>query len=136
MANIIAELKEEHSKLLGMLMRVKGMDIRSKEMEEGLTEVKEVLLAHLRKEDSKLYPVLHKAAEKDKELQESLQIFAKDMEKLSQFVLSFFEKYSKEIHGVDFAVDFGKLLTAIQVRIKKEEAILFPAYERLQGPWT
>ena len=132
MAKIIEELKEEHRRLLEMLKNLKSLDLRSKELEEGLGKVKEVLISHLNKEDNRLYPALRTAAERDRDLKETLQLFAKDMEKISQFISSFFDKYSSGIHSVDFAVDFGKFLTTLEGRIKKEEAILFPAYERLQ----
>lgn len=132
MASLIKELKEEHARLLEVLKELKGLDVRSKRMEEGLAEVKEVLLAHLRKEDNRLYPLLNRAAEEDKELRETLQIFARDMEGISRFVSSFFKKYANKAHGIDFAVDLGRLFTLLEGRIRKEETILFPAYERLE----
>lgn len=131
MAILIDELKSEHSKIVDVLNEVKGKDIRLKETQEKLLSAKAGLLAHLNKEDEKLYPVLKRAAEKDKNLQQTLDMFAKDMEDISSFALSFFDKYSQGGLGIEFAQDFGRLTATLSGRIRKEENVLFVAYEKL-----
>lgn len=131
MTKLIDELKREHSQIVDVLNEVKGKDIRLKETQEKLLSAKAGLLTHLKKEDEELYPVLKKSAEKDKNLQQTLDMFAKDMEGISRFALEFFDKYSKGGSGIKFAQDFGRLTATLGGRIRKEENILFAEYEKL-----
>lgn len=131
MANLIEELKNEHKIIGEILSRVREMGIGSKEAQELLISAKEQLLAHLKKEDSQLYPILRKKAISDERLQNTLEFFAKDMEPISEAVMSFFWKYSKGVSGLDFAREFGRLFITLTGRIKKEEDILYREYEKL-----
>lgn len=107
---LIKELKAEHAKLVKILTKVKEMG----PSEEGmtlLTSAKAALLAHLGKEDAKLYPALRAAAETDPKVKQTLSIFGADMEQISAVALEFFAKYEKGIatSEYEFSRDFGGL---------------------------
>ena len=100
MSALIEELKREHAKIIAMLKEVKELGILSKEGLARLMSIKAHLLAHLKEEDEKLYPVLREEAEDNERLKNTLDLFALDMEKVSSVVQEFFDKYSEgEIDG-------------------------------------
>lgn len=131
MSKLIEELKKEHVEILDTLNRIKDFGITTKEGHEKLLSSKISLLKNLNAEDEQLYPALRKAAEHDEILKKKLDIFAKDMEKISKKAIQFFEKYSTGGSGAEFAKEFGILYATIEMRIKKEEEILFKEYEKL-----
>ena len=134
MAFLIDELKKEHSVLVSMLNKITGFGINSKERLDILFSAKTGLLAHVKKEDSEMYPVLRKASEKDENLKMMLDMFANDMNTISKAAFGFFDKYSQGSLGseLDFAVDFVRLLGLLELRIRKEENILYKEYEKIK----
>ncbi len=131
MSKLIDELKKEHSLILDTLFKVNVLDVISKEGQDKLFETKSVLLAHLKKEDEKLYPVLRKAAEKDENLKRTLDIYANDMEGISTSAREFLDKYAEGSSGSELANDFGIISVFLYKRIQSEEEVLFKEYERL-----
>lgn len=136
MTALIAELKKEHSKIVAALNEVKKLGIRSKEGQAKLQSVQESLLAHLRKEDEQLYPALKKGAEQNKDLKNTLDLFAIDMENVSKVALEFYDKYSEGTLDEEFAREFEKLFEAINSRIRHEEEVLYDEYEYMNQPGT
>ncbi|MCP4151290.1 MAG: hemerythrin domain-containing protein [bacterium] len=132
MSNLIKELIKDHTVITETLNKVKSLGITTQEGQKTLLSVKNMLLAHLKKEDDKLYPLLSKAAEKDVNLKRTLGIFAKDMEEISKTALQFFEKYSGGGAGLEFAKDFGRLHATLAQRISKEENIIYKKYDQLE----
>ena len=131
MSQLICELQKEHTVIYDLLSAAKRNGIATKEGKESLQNVKDTLIAHLKKEDTKLYPVLRKAAETDAVLRQTLDLFAKDIDDLSKYVLQFFDKYSSGGDSAEFAREFGWLYSILQMRIRKEESSLYKAYEKL-----
>ena len=125
MSNLVEELKSDHAVIAETLNKVKNLGITSEEGQNILLAAKNGLLAHLRKEDEQLYPVLNNAAESNAALKQTLDMFAKDMEVISKAALDFFDKYSTGGSGVEFAKDFGRLFATLSQRISKEENILY-----------
>jgi len=113
------------------LTRLRNWASQKKESQDILISAKANLLAHLKKEDRDLYPVLKKAAETNSSMKQTLEIFARDMEEISKFALQFFDKYSHGGSGIEFARDFGKLFATLTGRIRKEEDILYREYEKI-----
>ena len=130
MSELVSKLKEQHEEILKVLDNVKNVGVASKEGQEKLLAAKNGLIEHLRVEDEEFYKVLRKAAESDMSLSQTLEIFAKDMDRISEQALSFFDKYAHGGSGIDFARDFGSLYAILVSRIRKEENVLFPAYEK------
>jgi Hemerythrin HHE cation binding domain len=132
MSNFVEELKQEHTVIFETLNKVKALGITSEEGRNTLFAAKRGLLAHLKREDEQLYPVLNKAAESDAGLKRTLDMFAEDMEEISKTALEFFEKYSKNNSDLDFARDFGKLCAILSKRISQEENIIYKEYNELK----
>lgn len=125
--SLVDTLKKEHAAIQALFIEVQSLGISSQEGRDKLIQGKQLLLSHLRKEDSGLYPMLEKL-EETKAISNSFQT---EMTAISKVVLEFFAKYEE---GVDtrkeFATDFGKLIGALKSRIRKEESILYPAFEK------
>lgn len=130
MPQLITELKSDHEKIVKTLSQVKELRVYSEEGQKMLGDVKAMLLSHLEKEDDQLYPKLQQAAESDSDLQRTLNTFASDMTEITSSALEFFEKYDSpdEKSTSAFIIDYGKLVGALSVRIKREENVLYEKY--------
>lgn len=131
MNRLVDELKKDHEEIVEVLTKVKKLGISSKDGQDMLLAAKGGLLAHLSKEDKRLYPILRKAAENNQNLKTTLDMFAKDMESVSKAAVEFFEKYEKGGSGIEFAKDFGRLVGVLSIRIQKEENIIYAEYEKM-----
>ncbi len=131
MSALIEEFKREHAEIIAMLNEVKELGILSKEGQARLMSAKAHLLAHLKKEDERLYPVLRKEAERNKNLKKEVDMFAIDPEYVSRVVSEFFEKYSGGEIDENFSINFESLLAALSTRIRNEEEALYEEYEAI-----
>ncbi len=131
MSVLIEELKKEHSEIVATLNEVKELGIRSKEGQAKLMSAKVSLLAHIKKEEEQFYPVLRKEAEINKQLESILDLLAVGMMDAERVALEFFDKYSRGVSGKEFPKEFETLFEAIGKRIRNEEDILFPVYEKI-----
>lgn len=118
MGDLISGFKKDHVVIMDTLNVVKRHGISSEEGKKGLKSVKDTLLAHLTKEDANLYPVLRKAAEKDENTKQMLDLFAKDMDEISNAAMRFFAKYASGGQGTEFARDFGGLYATLRRKHK------------------
>ncbi|WP_224962094.1 hemerythrin domain-containing protein [Geomonas subterranea] len=134
MSRLIDELKKDHVAIEEMLNRVKDTSITNKEAHRLLLTAQSTLLAHLRKEDAQLYPVLNKAAQTDQGLKRTVDFYAKDMEEISGNAVAFFKKYSPDdaVIDIEFAKALGRLFATISRRLRSEENTLYAAYDKLQ----
>lgn len=134
MSALTDDLKKEHSAVKDLIEKIRKMEIGSPEQIESLKKIKDALLAHLKKEDEHLYPVLKKKMAEDKRLASTVEWFINDMDKVSKEALDFFEKYTKEGSDLSsFPADFGKFVALLSDRIRKEETTLYPAYDKVVG---
>ena len=131
MGKFIEELKEEHISIINRLLKIKQLGVHTMEGRNELMETKKVLLMHLEKEDTILYPALQKVAEGDQSLKRFLDTFEEEMKKISQFCIEFFTKYAVGGGGIEFLRDFARLRSSLEERIQKEESILYEKYEEL-----
>ncbi len=131
MSALIEEFKREHAEIIAMLNEVKELGILSKEGQARLMSIKAHLLAHLKKEDEKLYPVLRNEAEDNERLKNTLDLFALDMEKVSSVVQKLFDKYSEGVFDEEFPAEFESLSAALIARIRNEEDALYEEYEEI-----
>ncbi len=131
MSALIRDLKNEHAIIISALNEVTKLGINTKDGQTKLLDVKDSLISHLQKEDEHFYPPLLKAANTNKNLQNTLEEYAREMEKISEIAIDFFEKYSRGGSGPEFAREFGKLYGTLGKRIKREESVLYKFYEDL-----
>ncbi len=131
MSVLIEELKKEHSEIVATLNEVKELGIRSKEGQAKLMSAKVSLLAHIKKEEEQFYPVLRKEAKSNKQLESILDLLAVGMMDASRVALEFFDKYSRGVSGKEFPEEFENLFVVLDKRIRNEEDILFPVYEKI-----
>lgn len=133
MARLIDELKRDHIEIDAMLAKVRDSKISHQEAHRILIAAKVKLLAHLKKEDLQLYPVLNKEAVNDAALKRSVEFYAKDMQEITAEAVAFFDKYSPADAAIDieFARAFGKLYSILSRRLRSEESTLYPAYEKV-----
>ena len=96
-----------------------------------LRSLETCLLAHLKSESENLYPVLNLAAQSDPELKQKLDLFSKDMEKITAQALAFFAKMKNDPHAPDIAVSFKLMTALLKNRISSEESVLIGEYEKL-----
>ena len=133
MSKLVDELMMEHKAILNNINEIKQLGVTSEAGQKKLVLAKKSLLAHLKKEDEQLYPKMNQAAKTNPELQNSLNLFAKDMDKISASALAFFDKYAHGGSGIEFARDFGALIGTLSQRITKEENILYKKYNSIVG---
>ena len=133
MARLIDELKRDHVEIETMLAKVRDNGITNNEAHKILIAARAKLLAHLKKEDIQLYPVLNKEAVNDVTLKRSVEFYAKDMDQITADAVAFFDKYSPADAPIDieFAKAFGRLYSTISRRLRSEEGTLYQAYEKV-----
>lgn len=132
---LIDALKDEHRKILAVLEEVNGIGAGTPEGLRRLLEARALFLEHLRREDRELYPLLTAAARKDPRLRLVLEGLAKDLLQVSALVDRFFAEQAAGTRrgAAEAAGDFGRLAAALETRIRREESLLYPAFERT-GP--
>jgi len=132
MSQFIETLKEEHKLVLKTLENVRGGNLTNLEKLNNLRGSKEALLGHLKKEDEILYPFLNKEAEKDEKLASELNVYAKEMKKISDFVFNFYKKYenNENISTILFRSDLALFIATLKDRILKEEIYLYKEYTK------
>ncbi|MGX5175370.1 hemerythrin domain-containing protein [Aliikangiella sp. IMCC44653] len=133
MSRLVEELKQEHKAIVHNLNQIKALGVTSEEGQKKLALAKAGLLAHLRKEDEKLYPKMKIEAAANPELKRTLDLFGKDMDKVSSAALAFFDKYAGGGSGLEFAKDFGLLIATLTQRIHKEENVLYEKYNQIDN---
>ena len=136
MASLINTFKREHAKIIAMLNEVKELGVLSKKGQARLISIKKHLLAHLKNEDVIFYPVLYKEAEYNERLKSTLDLFVLDMDKISDVVQEFFEKYSEGAFDEELLAVFERLLEAFKERAKNEEDALYEEYDKIMEVYT
>jgi hypothetical protein len=110
---------------------VKTLGISSASGQEKLLSAKDLLIAHMKKEDEQYYPALKRAAENNKDLVIMLDYFVKNMEAVSKKAMCLFDKYSQGGNEADFAGDVTLLYMTLKDRIRTEEHTLFEKFNQL-----
>jgi len=125
MNTLILELQNEHAAILEVLGQVKALGISSQAGQERLLAARDLLLAHMRKEDERYYPELRKAAESDQELTVLKKFFIADMEAVSAKAMRLFDRYARGGDEAEFAGEIKLLYLTLKARIQTEEEKLF-----------
>ena len=131
MSALIEEFKKEHSEIIEAFKEVNELGVLTKEGHSKLMYLLSDLLKHLWHEDERLYSVLRKASEHNKELKEILSSFINGLGVIHEKVLQFMTKYYKGDLNSNFHREYERLLGALSKRIEYEEEILFLEYKTL-----
>ncbi len=130
MSDLIEELKNEHRIILDILNEVKALGISSIKGQQKLLSARNLLVAHMHKEDERYYPAFRKAAENNNDLKIMLDYFIQDMEVVSKKAMHVFNKYAQGGDESDFAGDVKILYMTLKDRIHTEEEILFKKFNK------
>ena len=128
MQDLIQELKNEHKTILDILGQVKALGISSPAGQEKLLAARDLLMAHVRKEDENYYPALREAAENRKELKTIMDYFISDMEAVTRNATRVFDKYAQGGDEGAFAGEIKLLYAMLRDRIRTEEETLFEKF--------
>ncbi len=128
MSNLIEELKKDHQSILAILDEVKTAGIASRSGREKFLSARDLLKAHMMKEDEQYYPRLRRAAADNKDLKMMLDYFVKDMESVSKKAMLVFDKYSRGGDEAEFAGEIKLLYMMLKDRILTEEKTLFAKF--------
>ncbi len=131
--DLVKQLKEEHNTISDILIELQNDGVTSPKGMELLLKSKKILLNHLQLEDDKLYPKLKEYAQINDTFNEVLTNFVKEMDKITEFVLAFYSKYSdkSKITEKSFLKDITKFIVTLKDRVAKEEAILYNTYNKI-----
>ncbi|HLZ34278.1 MAG TPA: hemerythrin domain-containing protein [Nitrospira sp.] len=144
MSRLILQLKADHVLLKHTLKSAADFTKPAPERIGFLVQAKRALLGHLEKENRELYPALRTAAQTDPDINDIVDVFGSDMEQVAPEALEFFNKYGNpeavaagflaDVQNViEFGSDLERLIILLGLRIGREEATLYPAYEAIQA---
>lgn len=127
--DLIDELEAEHRAIVAHLEAIKEARFNRETSAKELAKAKALIVAHLAKEDEKLYKPL--LAHTD--AQATAKQFQDRMQAITVDVLAFFAKYDlnqvQEL-GLDFVRDLGVLVGKLKTRIAQEEERLYVLYRQ------
>lgn len=117
------QLLDQHSALRKMLDEVRQLGAGTEQGQKRLREMRQLLIAHLQKEDAELYSELRQHAE----TVELADRYADDMKGLARDVLAFFDDFSSGGDPMEFARRYGRMRAQLSQRLTREEVRLYPA---------
>ena len=126
---LIPGLLHDHAQMREMLESVRRQGVSTAEGQRLLKQARQLIVAHLQREDVMLYPALRGCAD----TQTLANTYANEMQELSREILAFFDGMEGERNELVFARGFGKVLGALNKRWTREEVRLYPAYDRHCG---
>ncbi len=132
---MVHEIKREHSEIIDKLDKIERIGISSKEGEDELLSVKDFILKHMKNEEKRIYPEIREEAKKNKELAGILTKFDKDMDRILQYSLGFFDGYHASKRS-NITIAVKEFTEVLRRRILREEKILIPWYEKLHKKST
>ncbi|OYD16222.1 hypothetical protein CH330_03435 [candidate division WOR-3 bacterium JGI_Cruoil_03_51_56] len=129
---LLKALRTEHTELQRALAGIRPRQFRTDEGQERLNRVRELFRNYISSERARLYPALEKAAEQDKTLCAQIQRLDDDLKIVTDLAENFFKKYERgKPKLIEFATDHGALLTILKIRLKREEELIFPLFNKI-----
>lgn len=133
MSSVIDAMRAEHKLLLEHLAKAKELGCYTPEAREFIYKVEKEFKDHLTKEDGELYKALRNVAKTDTHTKTILESFARELEMVTNDVVSFFDAHAKDSNHEHFEKDIVHLIASVEARIVKEEHILYPLYKKHAG---
>lgn len=125
--SLIDQLTNEHQALQKLLTEASRAGLDTDSGQQKMGQVKTMLLAHLKKEDTELYPELKKL----EDAQAIAHSFQDEMTEISKAAVEFFTFFeSRPDDKMKIAHEFGAFVGALKKRIIREEVTLYPLYEK------
>ena len=116
MKKILTEiLKDEHKIILSLFNELLFEEVNTEQRTIKFALVQFSLLEHLKKEDKYLYPKL-------RELEGTDQLgvrFSKEMRKISKQIMTFFNNYQHNSHGLAFSKELGIIVATLKKNFKR-----------------
>jgi iron-sulfur cluster repair protein YtfE (RIC family) len=134
MSALTQRLREEHGVIARLLARVREEGAGSGEGRRLLESLRFEVERHFAVEERLLFPPLREAARNVPRLKATVELLARQAVDLSDEAGAFFRRAREGASGLAVARDFGWLYGALGERMRREEATLFPALERQDGP--
>jgi iron-sulfur cluster repair protein YtfE (RIC family) len=131
MADLIACLRDEHAAIAAVLGRIRQEGAATRNGRRLLEQLREEVEHHFAREAQELYPALRRSAATAPRLRAMLELLAREADELLEEAEKFFVRSAAGENGLALARDFGRLYAALAARMDREEATLFPAYERM-----
>jgi DUF438 domain-containing protein len=133
MNSFINALQHDHAHILNLFERARTKAWGSSEQVVILLEAKQVLLEHLEKEDTTLYPHLKRITNQKATAKRTLETFSDSITELTTMVTSFFNQLEgQSLSELEFSRVFGRIMGLLQTRIRREELYLYPLYKEPQ----
>ncbi len=132
MGSSIPALKKEHEKILDTLKACSSSGKDPSDCQQQLIILHALLVEHLDREDHMVYSRLREAALDDKRVLTMLDGFDDDLLELTIAAKEFFAVSSTgKKRRMDHIRDYGTFFIMLKDQLEREEAVLFPEYERL-----
>ena len=136
MKPLIALLTHQHRLIVETLEQAYKYGISTSDGQAHLIMAKDALIDHLKHEDNEFFPVLLRIADADIRLKAMLWSLEDEMRPVTAMALAFFRKYHAGGSGNEFAREFGVFSAHLRSRIRREETLLFPIFERAPESWV
>jgi hypothetical protein len=122
---LIDDLKHDHHEIFKLLDESLALGVVTDAGRRKLKDVRAVVLAHLKREDTKLYPEMRKH-DATRDLGE---MYAHEMHTISTEVFAFFDSLERGGAGIEFARQMGRVISHLRQRMTREEVRLYPAFQ-------
>ncbi|SDB99985.1 Hemerythrin HHE cation binding domain-containing protein [Cupriavidus sp. YR651] len=124
MTALIDTMLAEHKQIFAMLDALHDQGISTEAGRKTLGQLRQLVLAHLAREDHKLYPPMHRH-DATRKLAEDYEA---EMHVISREVLDFFDHYRHGGDKLEFARALGRTIARLRARMTREEIRLYPAF--------
>ncbi|MEM5432105.1 hemerythrin domain-containing protein [Cupriavidus oxalaticus] len=124
MTALIDTMLAEHKQIFAMLETVQRQGVGTEAGLQTLDRLRKLVLAHLAREDHKLYPPMH-LHEQTRALAEEYEA---EMHVISREVLDFFAHFRDGGDRLAFARALGRIVARLRARMTREEIRLYPAF--------
>ncbi|MEM5340000.1 hemerythrin domain-containing protein [Paraburkholderia azotifigens] len=123
--SLITTLKHDHEEIFRLLDECRSLGVGSEEGRRKLKQLRGVVVAHLAREDQKLYP----AMQKHDATRALGDMYAQEMRAMSAEILGFFDSLDTGRSGLESAREIGRVISHLRQRMTREEVRLYPAFE-------
>lgn len=133
MPQLISELKDEHLLITDLMLEALNTGLNTEDGKKLIYDTKSLLLSHLQKEDTRLYPILLEEAKTDQNLKEILDSYDKKMQEISNSASLLFQLNETNTDNTKFSIEFENFYTLFAERISNEESVLYKKYCELNN---